>query len=218
MRLVASTVTLGAASSKSPTAELPSTSCSRLSSTSNTSRSARCRRRPLARSRPGASRTLSTPAIAEVTSVGSVSGLRSTKNTPSGNRSSCLEAVSSASLVFPVPPGPVSVSSRVSPRSRSMSPIARARPTNEVRRGRRLVLWAPRVRNAGKSALRPSITRSCSRSGCSRPFRSCSPRSRNVTPSGTSPATRTRVASDITIWPPWPAAAIRAARLTSIPT
>ena len=77
-----------------------------------------------ARSRPGASRTLSTSAIAENTSVGSVSGLRSTKYTPSGNRASCLEAVSSASRVFPVPPGPVSVSSRVSPRSRSMSPIA----------------------------------------------------------------------------------------------
>ena len=95
----------GAASRRSPIAELPSTSCSRLSSTSNTSRSARCRRRLLARSRPGASRTLSTPAIAGITSVGSVSGLRSTKNTPSGNRSSCLEAVSSASRVFPCHPG-----------------------------------------------------------------------------------------------------------------
>ena len=90
MRLVTSTVNPGAASRRSPTAELPSTSCSRLSSTSNMWRSARCRRRPLARSRPGASRTLSTSAIAEITSVGSVSGSgpRSTRRRGTGRAAS----------------------------------------------------------------------------------------------------------------------------------
>ena len=78
-------------------------------------------------------------AIAVSTSAGSTSGASATKKTLSKYSSSSSEATSIARRVFPLPPGPVSVSKRVSGcrRSATTSETSVARPTNElVGRGR----------------------------------------------------------------------------------
>ena len=62
--------------------------------------------------KPGRSRTSSALATASSASAGSRSAASETHQTPSGASSATSAAACSASLVFPVPPGPVSVSSR----------------------------------------------------------------------------------------------------------
>ncbi len=70
--------------------------------------------------------------MAANTSSGSRSALRSTKNTPPSNRSTCARAASTASRVLPVPPGPTSVTSRTrsSPSNAPNSSSAASRPRN----------------------------------------------------------------------------------------
>ena len=86
--------------------------------------------------------------MAVSTSAGSTSGASATKKTLSKPSSCSSEATSIASRVFPLPPGPVSVSKRVSGcrRSATTSETSVDRPTNElVGRGREwLLVVAPR--------------------------------------------------------------------------
>ena len=148
-----------------------------------------------------------------------MSGDRSTRNTPSGNRSTWSAAACSANLVFPVPPGPVSVTSRVDGSSSSArtSAICARRPRNDVICVGRLFTTRSRVARRGKRSGRPGAT---SWKICSvepRSFRRCSPRSRSSTPSGNRAATTACTAWDTRTCPPCPAAMIRAARCTSTP-
>ena len=152
------------------------------------------------------------------TRLGSVIGLRSARYTPSAKRPSWSAAIFRASRVLPMPPGPVSVSKRDCWR-RAMAAISScSRPTKELRSTGRLVRRTPAVRIGGNSSGRPSISSWWSCSGRSMSFRRWRPRSRRSTPRGRACSTSPRVASETRTCPPWPAAAIRAARWTSSPT
>ena len=113
----------------------------------------------------------------------SVAVIRSTKKTPSVNRSIWSAAARSASRVLPVPPGPVSVTSRTSAssrRSRIACELARrGRRTPDAAVGR-LFGRRSRVASGGNSAGRPGRTSWKRRSGRPRSFSRCSPRSRSV--------------------------------------
>ena len=74
-----------------------------------------------------------TPAMAEGTSDGSSSVLRSTNQAPSGNASSRSAAACNARRVLPTPPGPVMVKSRTS--SRLRRPTTRATCSSRPRNG-----------------------------------------------------------------------------------
>ena len=95
-----------------------STTCSKLSSSRSNSRSRRwSRRSPL---------TPSVRAIVSVTSAGSRTADRPTQKTPPLKAGTSDRATSIASLVFPDPPGPISVTSRAPPRRARAPPRARA--------------------------------------------------------------------------------------------
>ena len=94
--------------------------------------------KPFARSSTGdplsPSRTPAADATSERTSSGSRSGASGAQNTPSGKPSDCIRHGLSASRVFPVPPGPVSDTSRA-PGSDSIAATAASsgsRPRNGV--------------------------------------------------------------------------------------
>ena len=82
-------------------------------------------------------------------------------------------------LVFPVPPGPVSV--RIRALSSSVGDLGDLRlPPEEARQpAGRLFGIASSDRRGGNSAASPSMTSCQTCSGCSRSFSRCSPRSRN---------------------------------------
>ena len=77
-------------------------------------------------------------ATVSTTSAGSRSGARPTQKTPALNSGTSSAAASIASRVFPVPPGPVKVTSRAPSRtSATTSPTSRSRPTKlDAGRGR----------------------------------------------------------------------------------
>ena len=64
----------------------------------------------------------------------------------------------------------------------------------------------------------PSITSWYTCWGCSMSLSRRSPRSRIVIPGGRSSSASSFVVEESSTWPPWPAAPIRAARCTPIPT
>ena len=208
----------GAAVSSSSITRPASATCSKLSTTWRSSRWRRWSLTPSRIGRPAASGTPSALATAAGTSAGSVTGDRSTKQEPSRNRGSSSAATRRASRDFPDPPGPVRVSRRVWPRSRSTSAISSSRPTNEVSCSGRLLGLASSVRGAGKSDARPSMTSSWRRSGSVMPRRRCTPRSRREASAPSACSTSPRAASDSSTCPPWAASATRAARCTSMPT
>ena len=208
---------LGAAVRSSSITGPASATCSKLSTTWRSSRWRRWSLTPSRIGRPAASGTPSALATTAGTSAGSVTGERSTKQEPSRNWGSSAAATRRASRDFPDPPGPVRVSRRDRPRSRSTSAISSSRPTNEVSCSGRLFGLASSVRGAGKSEARPSMTSSWRRSGSSMPRRRCTPRSRREAPAGRACSTSPRVASDTITCPPWAASPIRAARCTSMP-
>ena len=184
------------------------TICSKLSSTSSVLRPRRC---STSRSSGGSFPT-STPSatvIADGTRFGSATASSAMKKTPSGNVSSSSAASCSARRVLPVPPGPVRVRRRVLARRRR-APSISSRPTNVVGWTGRLFGLPSRVRKLGKDAGRPGTTAWNRRSGRVRSFSRCSPRSRSSTPSGSDDAASARAASDTRIWPPCPAAVMRA--------
>ena len=74
------------------------------------------------------------------------------------------------------------------------------------------------VLSCANSLRIPSISSWNSRSGLSRSFRRRSPRSRIATPVGSSSSTSSRVVVERSTWPPWPAAPMRAALCTPMPT
>ena len=215
---VTSTLSFGAEVRRSSITGACSATCSKLSTTSRSSRSRRWSLTPSRMGRPGTSGTPSARAMAAGTSAGSVTVERSTKKAPSRNSVSASPATWRASRDFPVPPAPVRVRTLVPPSSRLTSAISFSLPTNDVSCAGRLFGLASMVRGGGKSAGRSSITRSWRRSGCSMSRSRCSPRSRSVTPSGSERSTSARVASERMTCPPWAASEIRAARFTSMPT
>ena len=116
---------------------------------------------------PGVSPTPSASAIAAATSSGSLIGASSTSTTPSGNSSPSRSVASTASRVFPVPPGPVRVSRRTSPwlqqrRGSRAAPACGRRTRSSARAG------SARPSGATASAVRASSAGSWSRIARSR--------------------------------------------------
>ena len=157
-------------------------------------------------------------AICEATRPGSRTAARPTKQTPSAKASEASAATCSDRRVFPVPPGPVSVTSRCSASSRPAAATSPSRPTNDVSWVGRLTRRPSSERIGGNSVRSPSATswnRCC---GSRRSLRRCGPRSRKAMSPSASPWTSARVASDTRTCPPCATPAIRAARLMSMPT
>ncbi len=162
----------------------------------------------------GGGRRRSPPAIR----AASVMALRSTNTTPSGNRCCTALATSIARRVFPLPPGPVSVVSRPE--------VTASRPRRAPARGRRTRCAATAARCGGGRGCAAAGTRRrarrsrrrAGRSGCTKSL------SRWLAEVAERDAGRevvrcvsAAVVAESTIWPPCPAAAIRAALFTSIP-
>ena len=125
VRLVASTRISGQAASSSARMGGAAGSCSRLSSTSS-----KRLERSASRSSPDAPTTL---AIVGSRRASSVTGARGTNHTPFGQSPIEVSAASRASLVLPVPPGPVSVTRGASERmSLNTSASSSARATKLI--------------------------------------------------------------------------------------
>ena len=180
---------------------------------------------PLARGRrrPAGAPALGEPdrrrRSADATSAGLADRLeRDEEDAVRDSRSAALAATWSDSRVLPVPPGPVSVTSRFAASSAPASASSRSRPTNDVSCVGRLFGRASSERSGGNSIRSPSATTWHSGCGSRRSFSRWSPRPRSEMPGRRGPpVTSERTASDTTTWPPWAAAAIRAARLMSRP-
>ena len=158
------------------------------------------------------------PIVVHITST-VVTAASGTKYTPSGNPGTDWCATAIASRVLPDPPGPVNVTNRTpaEPTRAVSSATSPSRPTSGVA-GRGRLVAVPSDFNGGKSRTNPSPASWNSRSGWARSFNWCNPRSTSCTPSSPARSTSRAVASDTTTCPPCAAAAIRAARCTSIPT
>ena len=96
-------------------------------------------------------------AIDDATSSGSVTAASGTNHTPPGLAAMTSPATASDRRVLPVPPGPVSVSSRVRD-SRATAAATSSRPTNEVSCWGRLLGVASSDRSGGKSRSRPGAS------------------------------------------------------------
>ena len=112
------------------------------------------------------------PAIVRATRLSSETDANSTSHTPSGNRSRMAPATSSDRRVFPAPPGPTSVTSRLAITKRAQLGQLAGPPDERGERGREVVQWAPTgvgtqgARRAGEfrvghlvDALRPGKVR-----------------------------------------------------------
>jgi hypothetical protein len=108
--------------------------CSKLSSTSSTSFLRKYSRTSSASVRSDPSCRPRTCATFATTNVGSATEASSTTNAPCVNSSMDASAISSARRVLPIPPGPVSVSSRTSGRCKRIraASICRSRPISLV--------------------------------------------------------------------------------------
>ena len=129
--------------------------CSQLSRTSSTARSPMCSAIVAVASCPGTSGAPRPSATACGAMAGSSTGASSTQRTPPGNRPRAASAAARASRVFPVPPGPVRLSSLLRARASTTSWSSRWRPTSGASRtGSRPVFSA---------ATRPSLRIPCHR-------------------------------------------------------
>ena len=134
-------------------------------------------------------------AMVGTTRAGSTSRERRTNQTPSANASTSSAATCSARRVLPMPPGPVSVTSRTSSRPQQRRERGQLLLATQQRGGlqRQVVLvGVERLerREVGGQAGRTSWK---SGSGCWRSLRRCAPRSRSVTPAGRRCSTSARV-------------------------
>ena len=197
--------------------------CSKLSSTSSRCLAARKRSAAWSADSPESTTIASVLTIAAGTSSGRCSAASETKCAPSAKSARTARAASSARRVLPTPPGPVRVSSRT-PSTRRRSTIARTSSSRPiVRFGDGGNPFAPpepgdSEASGGKSGGRSPATSWKRCSGRSRSLSRCSPRSLSATSGGSSSATSSRVALEMSACPPCPAAQIRAARCTSNPT
>jgi hypothetical protein len=192
---VTSTCTPGARRSSSASAPAASPSCSRLSSTSSSSRPVRWSASSSSGSRGTASDTPSARARSATTRSAASSrwaGLvptNDTNTTPSGWRSSRAAATSSASRVLPMPPGPTRVTSRhvgSSSRSRRRASSG-SRPTSVVSgRGRSGVATAA-VRGATVASARVASSGRGVSSPVNPPAPAISSRSATVAADGSAP-------------------------------
>ncbi len=133
IRLVTSATTPGAAPSSSATTGAAPITCSKLSSTSTSRRARRYDFRSVI-SPPPEVLSPSAAAIAAITSSAARTEPSSTNRTPSSKPAPTRCATSTASLLFPTPPGPVRVTRRT-PSARTRSPTAAtssSRPTSGV--------------------------------------------------------------------------------------
>ena len=133
-RLVARTLRLGQATRRSAMSGVASSTCSRLSRTRSRCFAAECRDQRLGERAVASLAHAERCAIAEATSAGSGTAASGTKTAPSANSASAAAATASASRVLPTPPGPTSVSRRISGRRRRSVNVAtsRSRPTSAV--------------------------------------------------------------------------------------
>ena len=136
-------------------------------------------------SSPGSRRAPTASPTAGSTSAGSVTAVSGTKTAPPDRSASIACAASSARRVFPMPPGPVRVTSRVRLSRSSATTVAMSssRPM-QLPGGVGTCHRRPSVCRGGKSTGRPATTSWYSRAGPSKSFSRCSPRSRRVAPSG----------------------------------
>ena len=152
-------------------------------------------------------------AMAAVTADGSPIGASSIIHTPSGNSPASSAPTSSASLVLPTPPTPLSVTSRPDCRSWAISVTRSSRPTKELSCGGRFPAKRSALRSTGNSDRSPSAMTWYTVIRPRRPRNRCSPRGRSATRCRSS----TSVVSDTTTWPPCASDVSRAARFTSVP-
>ena len=111
-----------------------STRCSQLSSTRSASRCERWAASSSSTVLAPNCGTCSACATAPGTAAGSETESSSTNQHPSRNRLSALAAASAASLVLPMPPGPVMVTRRAVPSTPTTVSSSRDRPTRELRK------------------------------------------------------------------------------------
>ena len=218
-RLVTTTLRPAQAPSSSAMAGAGGRICSKLSSRSSRRFSRTCSFKASSTGRLPTSRTPTVCAIVETTSAGSLIGASSTKKTPSSYAWISSAATCTPSLVLPVPPGPVSVTSRTSSRLSSPCrvPTSRCRPINGVGWIGKLCGRAFSETSGGNSDGRSGAMTWKTRSGRVRSFRRCAPRPCSVTSFGRSSRTSTAVASESRTWPPCPIPRILAQRLTAAP-
>jgi hypothetical protein len=215
-RVVARTDTSGHERSRASASSAPaSRRCSQLSRQTSRRRSRRCR--VSARSGPptGSTMTLVAAAASSATSVGSVTGPRSTHHTPSGHRSASRAAAWTARRVLPHPPEPVTVTIRSMPSSRSTAASSWLRPTKLVSWGGRLLASTSRERSGGKSSGSSACRSSKMRSGADRSRSRWLPRSRSQAPPGTASPTIEAVTAVSNVWPAWATSRSRAPRCST---
>jgi len=158
-RLVTRTQRLGQEPRRSTTSGAASETCSKLSSTRRNLFSRRCWRRASRGCMLPTSLRPNTCETVGITSAASPRGANPTKATPSGKPPAAFCAASMTRRVFPIPPGPVSVSSRTPAgrRSRfSISSTSRSRPSRGVSEAGRIegdVAASPAGRGASPSRL-----------------------------------------------------------------
>ena len=192
----------------------PSMTCSQLSRTSSARRDCSAVTIDSVNVRPRLSFTSRTPATARGTSLdeplpaSSMSQAPPIPPPPALTSTSARSAAARASRVLPIPPGPTSVTiGEVASASRMISRSS-SRPISRPSRRGRFPRWLSSIRNGGCSPS-PSWRMRCS---ATTPSRRNVPRSRRLLPSSSADVT-----PDTSVWPPWPAAASRAATITAGP-
>lgn len=197
---------------RSTRSAVASRTCSQLSSTSSRDRPSNATATLSETLNPACWVMPSTAATSSGTAAGSPTAASSMTNTPSGYLSADREANSSASRVLPTPPTPVNVTTRCAFRVVSNSSSSAARPMRLVLGVRRLPGWASIAFNGGNSVRRPSARTWNSSTGLvmSRSVRvPTEMRFTSLNMPDVTPSSR--------ICPPWPAAMMRAARLSTGP-
>ncbi len=190
-----------ARSRSSASAAHASSRCSQLSSTTRARPAAMNPATVAVAARPSSSGRPMARATATGTTSASVSGAKSTSHPPAGNPVSIAAATCSASRVFPAPPAPVKVTSRLRASRRRTSFISASRPTKLVSCTGRLCGKASSDRGAGKSVPMRGWHSCHIRTAGARSDSRWLPRSASHAPSGSRPAARSAAVPDTSAWP-----------------